>query len=171
MAELYKQPIVTNIGRSQRLADFLTRKDNIWFAFGKTSTWADEENPPTPDVSATTVEEIIGLKKARKVVAVKEDVNGIIEYDNKKWTTILDHSVFTEKAKYCYIEVFLDSPELSETQYRQIGIFEGLSTTTGKQFIKSSEVTDWGKMIVLLNRKKILKGTDQKEQLSLILEF
>ena len=171
MAELYRQPIVTNVGRTMRLADFLKRKDSIWFAFGKTSEWADENNPPVPNVNADTVEEISGLKKARKVVAVKEDPSGVIEYDGKKWTGIDDSRLFDEKAKYCYIEVLLESQELTASSYRQIGVFEGLRTGSTAQFITKTQVTDWGKMIILLNRKKVLRGTDQKEQLSLIVEF
>lgn len=171
MAELYRQPIVTNVGRTKRLEDFLKNKNSIWFGFGKTSNWPDENNPPIPDVEATGVEELSGLKKARKVVAVKEDINGIIEYDGKKWTAINDTDIFTQKAKYCYIEVLLENQELSATSYRQIGVFEGLTTSSSAQFIQSSQVTNWGRMIILLNRKKVLRGTDQKEQLSLIVEF
>lgn len=172
MANLYRQPIVTNIGRTIRLSDFLTRKNNIWLGFGQTSPWSDESNPPAPDLDATSVNQVIGYKKARKVFAVKQDPSGTIEYEGNMWKEIQDSQIWNEKAKFVYIEVLLDPQDLNgEGQYRQIGLFEGLTTSVSATYINPSQVQNTGRMTVLLNRKKVIRNNDQKEQLSLILEF
>jgi len=67
--------ILTELNRTSRAINF--RYSNLYLALGRTTAWPDEENPPTPLITMTEIEEFIFLKKFIFKKVMKE-----ITYDN-----------------------------------------------------------------------------------------
>lgn len=166
---------ITTVGAHvSRALDFFDKKD-IYFAIGKTSPWEDDNNPPSPNSDMTSLDEIIGFKKLDSIQLVIPDDSGTISYRESNWKSVSKEDAYTKKAKWVYIEATIRYDELPLGFYRQIGVYTGLvpkeGVDSGKTALLPDEVENPGILEVVDNRKPSNRLEDQKEKLTMIIEF
>lgn len=166
---------ITTIGAHvSRALDFLGKQD-IYFAISRTSPWEDDNNPPSPNSDTTSLDEIIGFKKLDSIQLVIPDTAGTISYRESNWKPIPKEDAYTQKAKWVYIETTIRYDELPPGFYRQIGVYTGLvpkdGVDPGKTALLPDEVANAGVLEVVDNRKPSNRLEDQKEKLTMIIEF
>ena len=167
--------ISTEYSHVQRALEFFN-KNSIYFAIGKSSPWADDNSPPAPDPNDTTLQELIGYKKVETIhMVVPDEQNGTILYRDVKWRIVSPDQAFQEKAKWVYIETYIRYDELPLGYYRQVGVFTGLQPASGvpagKFNLLPEEVENPGVLEIIDNRGPSNRLPDQKEKLSLVIEF
>lgn len=82
--------IATRHGHVARAIEFFKRNDK-YFAVGRTTPWDDETQPPAPSTTAYDIEELVGLKKVDNCyLVVPDNVNGTIEYRGSKWRIVTE---------------------------------------------------------------------------------
>lgn len=161
-------------GHVARALDFFERND-IYFGIGRPDPWADEQFPPAPTIETTDLTTPIGFKKVESVYMVVPDTEGEIVYRDKRWKIVPANQAIEEGARWVYIDCYLRYDELPLSDYRQIGVYSRLKPKTsvppGKYNLLPSEVDDRGILEVLDNRKRVSRQIDQKENLTLVIEF
>lgn len=172
-----RRPIITNAAHVARAISFLNSGD-IYLGIGKTSAWSDNEDdtdfiPPEPDINATNLEELIGMKKAERVTLVRPDEAGDIAYSGLKFKTVNIEQAVSEKARWILIEATIAFNELPPTDYRQIGVFSHVKTKPGslnKEVLLPKDIEDVGILEVLNNRKVVTRQSDTKDTYKMIIE-
>ncbi|MNW28265.1 hypothetical protein D3C74_50870 [compost metagenome] len=162
-------------GHVARALEFFERND-IYFAIGHPDPWEGDDNlPPAPTINATDIESVVGYKKVETIYLVVPDENGSIQYRDSRWRIVPADQAVTESARWVYIDCYLRYDELPLTDYRQLGVFSRLEKAegipTGKMALLPNEVAKKGILEVIDNRKKTSRQLDQKEQLSIVIEF
>jgi hypothetical protein len=166
----------------------------IYFAIGKTSPWkaADyngsqvpsdpEKEPPSP-LFYKTMQEVIGYRKADKVLLVVPHDGStvppgttIIEYaEGSQWRVVSEAEAYTRGACFVYLETTIMPTDFPVGEYRQAGVFTGTTrndnVAAGKFALLPSEVKTAGILEILDNRQKSLRGDSTKEFLSFIIQF
>lgn len=167
-----------------RALDFF-RKDDIYFAIGRTSPWPDDSEgrtemdvdflPPAEEKDATDLDEVIGFKKVETIYLVVPDEEGEIVYENIRWRAVSPDNAYAEKARHVFIETTIRYDELPLGFYRQIGVYTGLTrkeeVSSAKFNLLPEEVEDAGVLEILSNRKPSNRQADQKETINLVIEF
>lgn len=148
----------------------------IYLGIGKSSAWADDNNPPAPDTNATTLLELIGFRKADNVyMVVQDNTNGTIAYQNTKWSIVTPSNAYTQGAKWVYVSATINYDELPLGYYRQVGVFSGLQLANGvsgsQLALLPAQVSNVGTLEVIDNRQPSNRQTNQKETLSVVIEF
>ncbi|WCS68734.1 hypothetical protein Goe19_00930 [Bacillus phage vB_BsuM-Goe19] len=166
---------ITTIGAHvSRALDFFGKQD-IYFAIGRTSPWEDDNNPPSPNSDMTSLDELIGFKKLDSIQLVVPDDSGTISYRESNWKPVAKEEAYTKKAKWVYIETTIKYDELPLGFYRQIGVYTGLvikkDVDLGKTALLPDDVENAGVLEVVDNRKPSNRLEDQKEKLTMIIEF
>jgi hypothetical protein len=166
--------ITTTLGHVSRAIDFYN-KPSIFFGFGKQTPWANEDAPDAPLVSATAIEEPLGYKQIESKYMVVPDENGTIVYRDSRWSAIPVDQAYDKKCRWVYIECYLRYDELPLGEYRQMGVLTGLTrkvdVPSGKPALLPEEVDNPGILEVLDNSKVTTRNANQKELLSIILEY
>lgn len=172
--------ISTTRGHVSRAVAFF-KEPEIFFGFGRQTPWSETgedeaEIPEAPSMAATEVEEPIGFKLVDRVhLVIPNEEDGTIAYKDSKWEIVSEDQAYNKNSRHVYIECTLRYDEIPLIDYRQIGILTGLKRETevspGKAALIPSEVADQGILQILDNRKPTVRQKDQKEQLSLIIEF
>lgn len=169
-------PILTNTSHCAR-AMALVEQGNIYYGIGRTTPWEDEESPdflpPIPDMDATNLDELVGMKKADRVVMVMPDESGEIQYGGQRFKPLTLEEAFQNKARWVYVEVNIRYDELPPVSYRQIGIFSRVRPTNeneGKMILLPDEIEDVGILEVLNNRKVVTRQSDTKDTYEMIIE-
>lgn len=140
------------------------RADEAYLVFGKTTAWADEENPPEEEQDVSEISEVVGYKKlkkfslARPMKANETEDNvkyPVVTYRSQKWVLIPVSEAFTEGARWVYAEAELHPDEFPLGMYRQVGIHLGLVPNTGvvKHNLFPNEVRDKGILHFYENRE------------------
>ena len=165
----------TNRGHIARALDFFDRTD-VYFGLGQTTTpWPDELNPPKPDVSTSSLAEPLGYKKVESKYMVVQDPNGTIVYRDSKWKIVPRDQAVALGSKWVYLESFIRYDELPLQSYRSIAVVSRLvpndDIPSNQATLIPSQVKDPGIVEVIDYRRVVNRQIDQKEQLSLILEF
>ena len=161
-------------GHVARALDFFDNND-VYFAIGKSDPWVDEDYPPAPSINDSDVTGVIGLKKIESKHMVVPDEEGDIVYRDSRWRIVPYDQAVVENARWVYISCSLLYDELPLVDYRQVGVYsrvvknEGI--LPGKFNLLPSEVADLGILEIIDNRKKTSRNLDQKETLSIVLEF
>ena len=152
-----------------------TAKNDKYFAIAKTAPWSNDNLPPKPDFGTANLTGVIGYKKVERMHLVVPDVNGSISYRDSKWRQIDRNDAMQERSRWVYLECTLMYDELPLQTYRQIGLFSGLemeeNVPPGKYALLPNEVQNPGILEVVDNRKPSSREIDQKEIISLIVEF
>lgn len=170
-------PIITNAAHSARALSVVESGD-LYYGLGRTTPWEKEDQdgfiPPEPDIEAENLEELIGLKKADRVVMVYPDDNGEIEYANSRFRTVTNEEAFQLKSRWVLVEVSIYFDELPPLPYRQIGVF---SRVRPKEKYKDhivllpDMIENVGILEVLNNRKVITRQSDTRETYFMIIEY
>lgn len=148
-----------------------------YIGIGRVSEWADEENPPAPDPETLQLDEIIGVKKILTKYMVVPDEAGSIIYRDTRWRPISAdlETVREEKCHWVFVETTINYDELPLYPFRQVGIFTHLepeeNILPGQYNLLPAEVADFGFLEVMENRLVVTRQMDQKETISMILEF
>lgn len=154
----------------------LIDKEGLWFALGRTSPWIDENKPPDPDNTASSVEEVIGYKKAALVTFVRKDPDaGTIIYLGERYTPITDADAASENAILILIKALIEYTELPATTTRQLGIFHGLqraaSVSADAVALTPSQVSDPGVLDIIDNTIPNTRAEYQRDEYSYMLQF
>lgn len=149
---------------------------SIYFSIGKTSAWADDAVPPAPDSSTEDLSEIIGYKAIEtKNMVIPDEVNGTILYRGGKWRIVTSDQAtcIAEGSRWVYLSCAIIYDELPLVSYRQIGVYTGLQRAPGNvnTTLLPQEVVDNGILEILDNRQPSSRQIDQKDTLSIIIEF
>lgn len=176
--------VTTIKGHVSRALDFFARND-IYFAYGRTTAWANDaqgRNEGSPDftlplenVSDTTLQELVAYKKTEVKHLVVPDANGTIAYRQRRWRIVPEAQAVAEGARWVYLQTTLAYDEVPLTDYRQIGVFSRLvkqsSVPAGQLALLPKDVSNSGILEVTDNRRVITRQLDQKEILELVIEF
>lgn len=171
--------ISTIRGHVSRAVAFF-KEPEIFFGFGRQTPWGNtddggDEVPDAPSMSAIAIEEPIGFKSIDRVHLVIPSESGSIVYKDSRWEIVPLDQAYNKNSRHVYVECTLRYDEIPLINYRQMGILTELKrqsgVQTGKAALIPSEVADQGILQILDNRKPTIRQKDQKEQLSLIIEF
>lgn len=148
--------VLTEGGSVLRGIDFRRGRASIWVGVGRTTSWPDEEVPPTEDRAATEVEEIVGYKLANRAFQVVPDDEGSVIHNGNRYTAISDLDALASKstAGVVYIEFVLESDEFPTISYRQVGVFADLVPAEGFSNFSAllpSQVSSPGTLVMIEN--------------------
>ena len=174
---LERKPIIPNAAHCARALAFI-ESGGIYFALGKTSEWEGEKDadfiPPEPDPNATTLDELIGMKKADRVTMVVPDENGDIIYANQKFKALNNEEALEQRSRWVLVESTIYYEELPAVEYRQIGIFSRVKPKAGKEsglVLLPENIEDVGILEVLQNRKVVTRQSDTRDKYFMIIEM
>ena len=152
------------------LLKYLYNESSMWVGIGRTTPWDDENAPPVPDPTATEVEEIVGYKVYSEKYMVKEDPNGELIFNGKHYKIVSDPD--TELPNLLYIRFDLEPTDLPIVDYRQFGLFFGLTALPGyasNTSLLPDEVDSTGMLMAIDNRKVIHRSEDSREVIKFLL--
>ena len=170
---------ITTIHAHVNRAKEFTQRTDIFFAIGKSTSWGSGDTPPAEDFTASGLTELIGYKKADTVYLVRPwksgDPTADITYRETKWMIVPADQAVAQGARWVYVKTNILYNELPLGYYRQVGVYTGVvrkgGIPAGKDNLLPSEVSNQGLLEVLDNRGASNRQLDQRETLSLILEF
>lgn len=178
--------VVRNVIRTERALEFKDRYDEIWIGLGRTESWEDEEQPPSLSGNEGQIDDLFGFVKSEvnlnvvdsdKCVFVKEDDDGDVIYNYKRYRMIKDKHAKEEGATKLYfrIKVRLDFFEDVDS-YRQFGIYVDLEKDSSvsddrNHLIYPDEVEDVGRLYSIYNTKPIIRPHDKSEVVKFIIDF
>lgn len=176
-------PVTTVMGHVSRAISFC-ELSGIYFAIGRTTPWPGELEAaqlktdytvPLPPIEATTLDELIGMKRVHTKTLVVPDADGTVIYRDKIWRRITADEAIRLQAHWVYIEATMYFDELPDDCYRQIGVFSRVKLKDGvspmKQVILPEEIEDTGVLEILDYRKVVTRNEDTKDTFSMIVEF
>lgn len=156
-------------------------ENNIYFGFGRKDTpWASNENevgfiPPPPSRDTQELEEPMGFKLIESKQMVIPDEEGSIIYRDSRWSIVPANEAYTKGSKWVYLECFIRYEELPLMPYRQIAVFTRLEKNSdvpqGKLALLPEDVKKQGNLEIVDNRKPTPRHPDQRERISIIIEF
>lgn len=168
--------VTTLKGHVSRALDFYN-KTSIYFCLGRTTPWDDETKPPVP-TNTDDMETPAGYKliESKFLVVPSTDNTGEITYRDSKWKIVPYDKALEQGARWVYVMSYIAYDEFStDLIYRQIGVYTGLTkaagVASGKSNLLPSEVENPGILEVLDNRTPVYRELDQRESLSVIIEF
>lgn len=138
----------------------LEKASSTYLAIGKTSEWENENIPPMPEADLTNIQELIGFKKMDNISLCRplgdtETTNyPTVDYRGSTWVLIPKEEAHAEKAYWLYFATTITGTELPTGEYRQVGVYTGLKTTTDKEALLPTEVTDNGNLQFYDNRQQ-----------------
>jgi hypothetical protein len=175
-------PIIPYSGHCSRALNFYEMSDTLYFGLGKTTPWSEDETessfiPPEPDIDATNLMELVGLKQATRVMLVIPSDDGEIEYRGSTWKSISTDEAIENNARWVLVETTIYYDEMPITDYRQIGIFsrvqraDGLEESQTVLLAERGDIKDFGILEVLDNRHVVTRQSDTKDVYQMIIEF
>lgn len=196
--------VATYQSHTGKAINWFFNTNNLMFGIGRSTPWGekpgesggtvliDEKHPPYPSLDATEVEEIIGYKKINnKYFVVPDDTSVEPIVDGVKWRKIAVQNpspdpevakaelialVKQEKARWVYMDCFLDPTDFVGFTYRQIGIYSDLkilppATNSMTVFQPEHIQSGSGILEVVQNRSPITRQIDMRELVAVVLEF
>jgi hypothetical protein len=127
--------------------------------------------------------ETVGYRKADKVwLVIPHDgrtvPQGTIIFDyteGSQWRVVAESEALSLGAKWVYIETTILPTDLPAGDYRQVGVFSGLTrnggVNAGKFNLLPSEVQSQGILELIENRGASTRNANTKEELSFIMQF
>lgn len=168
-------PILTESHHVTQALRFLAAT-NKYCAIGRTTAWADEQNPPAPSASATTVEEVQAYAPLAQATLVIPDEDGLIEFLGDQYTAVAVEDAYTEGAVRVYVVARFEYavgglPPLCT--FRQVGIFSGLVKAggAGNGVLLPNEVTSPGILEIIDNRTPTIRAADKVDVICAMVQF
>lgn len=116
----------------------------------------------------------IGFKAVEQKYLVIPDNSGTIDYRGQKWLIVDPSQAYAKGARWVYVMATMRYDELPITDFRQIGVFTGLTRANGVSnsvlALLPSQVASTGALEIIDNRTAITRNVNQKEVLSFIIE-
>lgn len=176
-------PVATTVGHVSR-AILFQQLPYIYFGLGRTSPWegeleaaetGQEFSAPFPSVDATSIDELIGMKRVDIKSLVVPDDDGTIVYRDRVWRRVSTEEALTLKAHWVYLEASIYYDELPARAYRQIGVFSMVQLNDGvpenKAILLPEDIKHQGILEILDQRKVVNRNEDNRDTFSLIIEF
>lgn len=116
----------------------------------------------------------IGYKAVSSKYMVIPDDSGTIDYRGQRWLIVSPSEAYTRGARFVYVQARMQYDELPITDFRQIGVFSGLTRATGVSNVDlsllPSQVESTGALELIDNRTVITRNINQQENFSFIIE-
>lgn len=148
---------------------------NTFVGVGRTTPWADEEDPPAPSLTDTTLEELIIYKRPNRLTFVINDSNGDITILGGKYRALTLEEARNLQAQQVLIQTTFSTADFGgPADYRQIGVFTYVVPTAGnenKSILLPSEIEDPGIIIHITNRSPYYCYTNHGETINLLVAF
>ena len=168
-------------GHVSRALDFYN-KSSIYFVLGKTSAWQSSDDPSISDYkpiepkNTDRIQEILGFRKIdSKYLVVPDNAHGELNYAKSKWKIVQPEEAVAKGARWVYITATVDYQEFATNiSYRQLAVTTQLVPKAGldtKLNLSPSEVVNQGIFEALDNRTPIFRSPNQREHLTIIIEF
>lgn len=156
---------------------------NIYVGIGRAITpWTDENNPPTPVVGQTEIEELVYIKKigVKHLVIVDDpyDVNPVdVQVAGVDYNYVDDADAFDESANRVYLSTSILFSDIapSSTTFRQIGLLIDPKNSSGELLTDgeylAADVADQGELVYIDNISPITRDPSQSEKIENIILF
>ncbi len=154
-----------------RKAELFYNDAGRYVGIGKSTVWPNELIPPTPDGTELVLTEPIGYKPVEVKKYVIPDEGGAFSWGGQNWTEVQPANIYTQNASYVYVEFRLEYDELPLVQYREVGVFSGLTHTGGAGALLPGVITDVGKMEMLDNRIVSTRVIDKVDVIAYVIRF
>jgi hypothetical protein len=170
--------IITNNSRTRRTEDFFSK--NLYFGFGKTSPWTDENLPDQPLTSTNLITELAFISKITEIKYIKPSLNdnADINFKNTHWdivTPVDSQTIYNENVSNLFIKTVLNYDTYELISFRQVGLLENPKDLNNNfctnERYDDSELTNQGILHYLDNRIVTNRQVNQLESISIILEF
>jgi hypothetical protein len=132
---------------------YLSQQYRYWIGIGKSTPWLNEDLPPVPSISITTIPNIIGFVYVNTCTSVYPNSTGVIATARQNYVPVTnnDPSVLAGyKANLVYIEAILLPGALeSGSSYRTKGLCTNInfitppSSLTSGTFVPASNVSSY----------------------------
>lgn len=183
--------VVTLKARQRMMLEFMDDKKNYRFmALGKQTAWPVESDPPVPDETKQTIDELIGLQrvdfyKYAKVIPnpTSLDKRVGIYYKGLYYNVTQDRNIAIQEG---YTDVMIgitfDRDTLAAiptgVSFRQIGLYDSVNATpdeikygiTPAQW-NNKKAEDRGLLVFIDNRAPIARQDDQTEVIYSLISF
>lgn len=167
---------VTTYASRARRALLHKMSSTYWISIGRTTAWDDEENPPDPSPSASTIEEPIiyvtpTTVSLAKVVTSGEDITHL----GTKYEFVADGNAIAEGARYLYLLARFDptSGQPYDT-FRQVALFSNLVPASGHEsdsWLAPANVSSEGLLEYLDNDVSTIMTETRLEVIEIMIEF
>lgn len=152
----------------------------------------DDTHPPYPSLDMTEIDEIIGYKRVNNkffVIPDETSVEPIVDGVHWRKITLTNPPADEEAAKealialvkevrsrWIYLDFQIDPNDFVGFTYRQTGLYSGLkilppATESMKVYSPEHIQTGSGILEVIQNRSPVTRQIDQRELVSVVLEF
>lgn len=152
--------------------------ESIWFVVGHGEPWPEGDDYPPVPRNIDEIEGPLGYKKAESKFLcrpAKAEEHGEITYRGTSWKIIDRENAPDEGARWVYVMTNLSYEELAtDIVYRQMGVVTDLKPSAGHEdahVLGPEDVEDSGLLEVLDNREPVYRDINQREQLSVVMEF
>jgi len=154
----------------------------LYYALSQTSAWPDENNPPTPSVSVSTLTELIYIRRiqVKHLVVVDDPYDGYaidVEVNGINYNYVLEASAYDRIAYSVYLAETIDYSSIAPTNttFRTISVLlnpeDAYGTIlTGLEYLAAS-VADVGQIIYTNNRTYLTRAPEQTEMIQTIIRF
>ena len=179
--------VITLKSRQRRMLNFMNLPKNYYVAVGRTSAWSDEGEPPFPDETKQTIEELVGLQRIQgenamayaKIIpnpTTLEKLEGVY-YKGLYYKVTLDQEYTIENGFTSIMaQVTLDRDTYFpvDISYRQIGLYSQVDATA--PYLSASEYNNLtpekrGTLETIDNRRPQYRAKDQEEVLYILIDF
>lgn len=177
MSTSSRLPVVPYVAHTSRALCFYNL--DIYLALGKTTPWDSAELdpgfiPPKPELTSSTIEELLGMKKTRKLL-VKPDATGSITWQGSKWKVLSEEQAIQQQSRWVYLEAVIQPDDLALTPYRQVALFSRVTRKPGisaeKETLLPEEIVSAGVLEMIDNRPVVVRQADTKDTYTVIIEF
>lgn len=179
--------VITLKSRQRRMIDFMNLPKNYYVAIGRTTAWTDESEPPFPDDTKQTIEELVGLQRVQgenamayaKIIPNPTTLDKLegVYYKGLYYRVTLDQQYaidngYTSIMVQCTLD--RDTYFPTDISYRQIGLYSQVNATA--PYLSASEfnnllASDRGTLETIDNRRPQYRANDQEEVLYILLDF
>lgn len=138
----------------------VAKAESTYLAIGKTTAWDNESIPPMAEDATLNIEEIIGYKKmgtvsiCKPLGAEETTTYPTVKYKGTNWALIPTAKAKEEEAYHVYYTATIAGSELPPSEYRQVGVYTGLTTSVKTPSVLPSEVTKQGTLQFYDNRQR-----------------
>lgn len=154
--------------------------NNTWIILGQSTPWADDNAPPAPSLSATTVPNKFAAVKAT-VKWVKEDNAGTIIFNDagteRKFIELANEAAVLATAVNLVkvmLTATINANLLAVGSFRAIGFATDLVPSggyEGETYLTSAHISDWGQTETLEHLKPINVIADTTWEMTNFIEY
>ena len=151
-----------------------------WGAYGRTTPWDDEDNPPAEDSTATSMEEVQGFRlivPANKGCVYPSDANDYdFTYHGVYWKKATSFEDALENgARWALFELnLLVGDGLPVVTFRQIGLFLDLVPASGYEgyaALLPAQTDSTGTFYYYANHTKWVRAINQSDTIVFVIEY